>query len=145
MSDDGDCEHSFVLKDDLGYVCRVCGVIDRGIETLFEFQYKVTFLVMDSYSFCFTLPFTNSARNELHVCLCMFFTLILIIGCLNSGNGDIGIYLELRNMNARILRALEFTIFLLGFDFVLSSITYCLYPSYDKFDVLKLLGDMIYV
>ncbi|XP_057428626.1 protein CHROMATIN REMODELING 35-like [Lotus japonicus] len=36
-----DCDHSFVLKDDLGYVCRVCGVIDRGIETIFEFQYKV--------------------------------------------------------------------------------------------------------
>ncbi|KAL2326434.1 hypothetical protein Fmac_025492 [Flemingia macrophylla] len=36
-----DCDHSFVLKDDLGYVCRVCGVIGRGIETIFEFQYKV--------------------------------------------------------------------------------------------------------
>lgn len=39
--EDEDCDHSFVLKDDLGYVCRVCGVIDRGIETIFEFQYKV--------------------------------------------------------------------------------------------------------
>lgn len=39
--EDADCDHSFVLKDDLGYVCRVCGVIDRGIETIFEFQYKV--------------------------------------------------------------------------------------------------------
>ncbi|XP_060667483.1 protein CHROMATIN REMODELING 35 isoform X2 [Ziziphus jujuba] len=37
--DEGDCEHSFVLKDDLGYVCRVCGVIERGIETIFDFQY----------------------------------------------------------------------------------------------------------
>ncbi|XP_062076840.1 protein CHROMATIN REMODELING 35-like isoform X2 [Humulus lupulus] len=36
-----DCEHSFILKEDLGYVCRVCGVIGKGIETLFEFQYKV--------------------------------------------------------------------------------------------------------
>ncbi|XP_020214224.1 protein CHROMATIN REMODELING 35 isoform X2 [Cajanus cajan] len=36
-----DCDHSYVLKDDLGYVCRVCGIIDRGIETIFEFQYKV--------------------------------------------------------------------------------------------------------
>ncbi|KAG7975985.1 hypothetical protein I3843_06G125900 [Carya illinoinensis] len=35
-----DCDHSFVLKDDLGYVCRICGVIDRGIETIFEFQYN---------------------------------------------------------------------------------------------------------
>ncbi|PRQ23861.1 putative DNA helicase chromatin remodeling SNF2 family [Rosa chinensis] len=37
---EGDCEHSFVLKDDLGYVCRICGVIDRGIDTIFEFQYN---------------------------------------------------------------------------------------------------------
>ena len=41
-----DCDHSSVLKDDLGYVCRICGVIDRGIETIFEFQYnKVRFSV----------------------------------------------------------------------------------------------------
>ncbi|KHN19463.1 DNA repair protein rhp54 [Glycine soja] len=39
--EDDNCDHSFVLKDDLGYVCRVCGVIDRKIETIFEFQYKV--------------------------------------------------------------------------------------------------------
>lgn len=55
VRDDGDCEHSFVLKDDLGYVCRVCGVIDRGIETLFEFQYnKVTFFCHGFISFVFT-------------------------------------------------------------------------------------------
>ncbi|KAM7276591.1 hypothetical protein ACFE04_018457 [Oxalis oulophora] len=36
--DENDCEHSFVLKDYLGYVCRVCGVIDRGIETIIETQ-----------------------------------------------------------------------------------------------------------
>lgn len=34
-----DCDHSFVLKDDLGYVCRICGVISRGIETIIEVQY----------------------------------------------------------------------------------------------------------
>ncbi|KAI4375691.1 hypothetical protein MLD38_013531 [Melastoma candidum] len=32
------CNHS-ILKDDIGYVCRVCGVIDRKIENIFEFQY----------------------------------------------------------------------------------------------------------
>ncbi|GAB4853863.1 hypothetical protein Ancab_018072 [Ancistrocladus abbreviatus] len=37
--DDEDCDHSFVLKDDLGYVCRVCGVIQKGIESIIEFQY----------------------------------------------------------------------------------------------------------
>lgn len=40
-----DCDHSFVLKDDIGFVCRVCGVVDRKIETIFEFQYnKVSFI-----------------------------------------------------------------------------------------------------
>ncbi|XP_057966165.1 protein CHROMATIN REMODELING 35-like isoform X2 [Malania oleifera] len=34
-----DCEHSFVLKDDLGYVCRICGVIERRIDTIIDFQY----------------------------------------------------------------------------------------------------------
>ncbi|XP_022634657.1 protein CHROMATIN REMODELING 35-like isoform X2 [Vigna radiata var. radiata] len=38
---DEECDHSFILKDDIGYVCRVCGIIERGIETIFEFQYKV--------------------------------------------------------------------------------------------------------
>ncbi|KAL9238230.1 hypothetical protein vseg_012684 [Gypsophila vaccaria] len=36
---DEGCDHSFVLKDDIGYVCRVCGVIERAIETIFDFQY----------------------------------------------------------------------------------------------------------
>ncbi|KAK9136293.1 hypothetical protein Syun_015623 [Stephania yunnanensis] len=36
---DEECEHSFVLKDDLGYVCRVCGVIQRSIETIFDYQW----------------------------------------------------------------------------------------------------------
>ncbi|XP_074286198.1 protein CHROMATIN REMODELING 35-like isoform X1 [Silene latifolia] len=37
--EDEGCDHSFVLKDDIGYVCRVCGVIQRAIETIFDFQY----------------------------------------------------------------------------------------------------------
>ncbi|KAI8027833.1 Protein CHROMATIN REMODELING 35 [Camellia lanceoleosa] len=34
-----ECDHTFVLKDDLGYVCRICGVVQRGIETIIEYQY----------------------------------------------------------------------------------------------------------
>ncbi|KAL3539001.1 hypothetical protein ACH5RR_002367 [Cinchona calisaya] len=34
-----DCDHSFILKDDIGYVCRVCGIIQRSIETIIEYQY----------------------------------------------------------------------------------------------------------
>ncbi|KAE8729148.1 Detected protein of confused Function [Hibiscus syriacus] len=40
MSEDEDCDHSFVLKDDIGYVCRIFGVIDRGIETIIEVQFN---------------------------------------------------------------------------------------------------------
>lgn len=35
--DEDDCDHSFVLKDDIGYVCRVCGLVQKGIEDIFEF------------------------------------------------------------------------------------------------------------
>lgn len=38
--DEQDCDHSYVLKDDIGYVCRVCGIIDKGIETIIDIQYK---------------------------------------------------------------------------------------------------------
>ncbi|KAL5563076.1 hypothetical protein UlMin_032823 [Ulmus minor] len=38
--DDLNCHHYFILKDDLGYVCRVCGLIGKGIDTIFEFQYQ---------------------------------------------------------------------------------------------------------
>ncbi|KAK2966025.1 hypothetical protein RJ640_017103 [Escallonia rubra] len=37
--EDEDCDHSFLLKDDLGYVCRICGVVQRAIDTIIEFQY----------------------------------------------------------------------------------------------------------
>lgn len=39
-----ECEHSFVLKDDIGSVCRICGVVSKSIETIIEYQYsKVSF------------------------------------------------------------------------------------------------------
>lgn len=37
--DEVDCDHSFVLKDDIGYVCRVCGLVQKGIEDIFEFLF----------------------------------------------------------------------------------------------------------
>nr|TKR85073.1 SNF2 domain-containing protein CLASSY 3-like isoform X1 [Populus alba] len=41
MGEDEDyCDHSFVLKDDIGYVCRICGVIERAIDTIIEIQFN---------------------------------------------------------------------------------------------------------
>ncbi|XP_038706194.1 protein CHROMATIN REMODELING 35-like isoform X2 [Tripterygium wilfordii] len=40
LQEDEDCDHSFVLKDDIGYVCRICGVIDRSIETIIDVQFN---------------------------------------------------------------------------------------------------------
>ncbi|KAI3446149.1 hypothetical protein Pfo_002814 [Paulownia fortunei] len=38
--DEEECEHSFILKDDIGDVCRICGVIRRGIETIIEYNFS---------------------------------------------------------------------------------------------------------
>ncbi|PHT74104.1 hypothetical protein T459_21381 [Capsicum annuum] len=32
QTEDDECDHSFILKDDIGYVCRICGVSKRNIE-----------------------------------------------------------------------------------------------------------------
>ncbi|XP_010932641.1 protein CHROMATIN REMODELING 35 [Elaeis guineensis] len=34
-----ECKHSPVLQDDLGIVCRICGVIQKSIDTIFEYQW----------------------------------------------------------------------------------------------------------
>ncbi|KAL2468436.1 protein CHROMATIN REMODELING 35-like [Forsythia ovata] len=35
-----DCEHSFILKDDIGEVCRICGIIGRSIDTIIEYNFS---------------------------------------------------------------------------------------------------------
>ncbi|XP_044982712.1 protein CHROMATIN REMODELING 35-like [Hordeum vulgare subsp. vulgare] len=34
------CHHDFLMKDDLGIVCRVCGLIQQHIESIFETNWK---------------------------------------------------------------------------------------------------------
>ncbi|XP_062216720.1 protein CHROMATIN REMODELING 35-like isoform X2 [Phragmites australis] len=34
------CNHDFLMKDDLGIVCRVCGLIEQRIENTFEYSWK---------------------------------------------------------------------------------------------------------
>jgi len=48
-----DCEHSFILKDDMGYVCRVCGVIEKSILEIIDVQFtKVSILFSDTTLIC---------------------------------------------------------------------------------------------
>ncbi|WVZ55581.1 hypothetical protein U9M48_006222 [Paspalum notatum var. saurae] len=37
---DDACNHNFLLKDDLGIVCRICGLIQQRIESIFEHSWK---------------------------------------------------------------------------------------------------------
>lgn len=47
------CDHSFILKEDIGYVCCICGFIQRAIETIIEFQYAKV-LLLSLHEFLFT-------------------------------------------------------------------------------------------
>lgn len=47
-----DCEHSFILMDDMGYVCRVCGVIEKSILDIIDVNFsKVSILFSDFFFF----------------------------------------------------------------------------------------------
>jgi DNA repair and recombination RAD54-like protein len=58
MEEDEDyCDHSFVLKDDIGYVCRICGVIEKAIDTIIEIQFnkvKLSFFAFFGVVICKT-------------------------------------------------------------------------------------------
>lgn len=45
------CDHSFILKEDIGYVCCICGFIQRAIETIIEYQYAKVLLLSVHESF----------------------------------------------------------------------------------------------
>ncbi|KAB2634658.1 SNF2 domain-containing protein CLASSY 3-like [Pyrus ussuriensis x Pyrus communis] len=59
-----ECDHICILKDDLGLVCRICGVVQQGIETMFEFQYSKAKRTRRSYM-CESqnANYTESAQN----------------------------------------------------------------------------------
>ncbi|OMO75593.1 SNF2-related protein [Corchorus olitorius] len=45
------CDHSFIIKDDVGRVCRICGIIETGIETLIDIQYSKAQRSIRTYSY----------------------------------------------------------------------------------------------
>lgn len=51
--EDEECEHSFILKDDIGYVCRICGVIKKSIESIIDYQYSKVWSYLIHLSFPF--------------------------------------------------------------------------------------------
>lgn len=53
------------MKDDLGYVCRICGVVDKAIESIFEFQYSKVWVF--SFKFFFTFFYFLVLTTQLYV------------------------------------------------------------------------------
>ncbi|XP_057788248.1 protein CHROMATIN REMODELING 35-like isoform X2 [Salvia miltiorrhiza] len=51
VGEEEDCEHSFIFKDDIGDVCRICGVIKRGIETIIEYNFSKTTRTTRTYRY----------------------------------------------------------------------------------------------
>ncbi|XP_034681896.1 protein CHROMATIN REMODELING 35-like [Vitis riparia] len=50
-----ECEHSFVLKDDIGSVCHICGLVDKSIESIIEYEYpKVKRSKSHIHEHCYT-------------------------------------------------------------------------------------------
>uniref|UniRef100_A0A0D9VNQ6 Helicase C-terminal domain-containing protein n=1 Tax=Leersia perrieri TaxID=77586 RepID=A0A0D9VNQ6_9ORYZ len=41
---DGDCNHDIRIHEDLGHVCRICGMIVRKAETIFDYQWKKAYM-----------------------------------------------------------------------------------------------------
>ncbi|KAL8156369.1 hypothetical protein AgCh_001460 [Apium graveolens] len=37
--DEEDCKHSVIFNDEIGEVCRICGVVEKKIESIIEYQY----------------------------------------------------------------------------------------------------------
>lgn len=45
------CEHSFILKDDIGYVCRICGKIQKAIKDIIEYQFPKATKNLQNYRY----------------------------------------------------------------------------------------------
>jgi hypothetical protein len=43
---DTDCNHDIQIHDDLGHVCRVCGMIVRRADTIIDYQWKKVYYLL---------------------------------------------------------------------------------------------------
>lgn len=87
---DNDCEHSFILKDDIGDVCRICGVIKRGIEEIIEYNFsKVNaFLFYEDYFWLSVCAiFLHLLCNALVLHTIFIFRLIRVLELTQMKNG----------------------------------------------------------
>ncbi|WZY90287.1 hypothetical protein YC2023_047022 [Brassica napus] len=66
-----DCEHSFIYKDDVGEVCRVCGLIKTPIESIIEVVYykpkrsRRTYTREQEYTETTRMDFTETHSNNI--------------------------------------------------------------------------------
>ncbi|XP_076929299.1 protein CHROMATIN REMODELING 35-like [Bidens hawaiensis] len=49
--DEQECDHYYILKDDIGYVCRVCGMVQMPIDSVIEFQRPKTSKSIRTYHY----------------------------------------------------------------------------------------------
>jgi hypothetical protein len=57
---DTDCNHDIRIHEDLGHVCRVCGVIVRKADTIIDYQWKkVCYLLKLCDAFITPSSFSN--------------------------------------------------------------------------------------
>ncbi|KAI8562839.1 hypothetical protein RHMOL_Rhmol03G0066500 [Rhododendron molle] len=91
-----ECDHSFVLKDDLGYVCWICGVIQRGIETIIEYQYAKSFVHAAGIA-------AGYCADQLEMCFAGCSTCSLLFSLhLFSVNGCLIVSLAIRTVNCQV-------------------------------------------
>lgn len=70
QQDGEDCEHSFRLIDDIGSVCRICGYVQKTIESIIDFEYaKVRVFSLSNFTYSII-----AARND-HIYAALVFAL----------------------------------------------------------------------
>lgn len=70
--EDNDCTHDIRIHEDLGHVCRVCGMIVRRADSIIDYQWKK---VCNLFKICETFVTSCSFSCILVMCMHVVFTL----------------------------------------------------------------------
>ena len=71
--EDVDCNHDIRIHEDLGHVCRVCGMIVRRAETIIDYQWKKVGNLFEIQE-AFVAPVHLALK--LFLCMHVVFTLV---------------------------------------------------------------------